>query len=203
MASLHDLIGSIIIGGIVLLMLLTFNGNVLQSAGVQTFNTTVQSNLTSVTEILEYDFRKIGYRVPLSIDNAIVAGDSSSITLKGDFDNNGTLDVISYGVTKTKAVGSTNPKARILWRKVNAAPADSFNVGITRFNLQYIDTQKNVYSNSITAIAGKISAIRISVAVEGKEHFLERKTQYLTDALNDTLYVGAYWERTIKPKNMR
>src|SRR5512143_1641919 len=139
MSALHDLMGSIIIGGIVLLMLLTFNGNVMQSAGVQTFNNVVQGNLTTVTSMLEYDFRKIGYRVAMVQDSSCVYADSTRVIVRGDFNNDGTVDRLFYALATGQAPGSSNPKTRVLYRQLNFNPAQPLNVGITRFQLKYYD----------------------------------------------------------------
>src|SRR5690242_4516995 len=97
MNQIHDLLGSIIIGGIVLLMLVAFNGNIMESAGTQTFRTIVQSNLTAVTDIMESDLRKMGFRVAGGVlDSIITYADSTRIRFRGDFDNNGSVDVVDY-----------------------------------------------------------------------------------------------------------
>ena len=59
MNQIHDLLGSIIIGGIVLLMLVVFNGNVMESAGTQTFRSIVlpRPEIGSSTHFIELPSR--------------------------------------------------------------------------------------------------------------------------------------------------
>jgi hypothetical protein len=204
MSALHDLLGSIIIGGIVLLMLLTFNGNVMQSAGVQTFNTVVQSNLTTTTNILEYDFRKIGYRVAGVQDSACIYADSNKVIVRGDFNNDGTVDRLAYYISTTQAPGSSNPKSRILYRQLNFNPAQPMNVGVTRFQLRYYTAAGAQLTGNPISSPGAIKSYRITINVEGKERFVDSQpTKTLGNPFGDTTFVGAYWQRTFKPINVR
>ena len=83
MQSLYDVLGSMMIGGIILLMLLQFNATVMEGAAAQTFTSIVQSNLTAMADMVEYDFRKIGYLATGVTDTAVVYADSNKITFKG------------------------------------------------------------------------------------------------------------------------
>ncbi len=63
MGSILDLVGSAIIAGLLLLMLLSVNNNVSEFTILNGFSTTTQENLTELATEVEYDFRKIGFRV--------------------------------------------------------------------------------------------------------------------------------------------
>ncbi|HTK80769.1 MAG TPA: hypothetical protein VL633_00605 [Bacteroidota bacterium] len=203
MNDLQDIVGSIAVGGMVLLMLVIFNGNVMESAGMQTFKTTVQGNLTTVTNVIETDFRKMGYRLPSSLDSAIVYADSNRIKFKTDIDNNGTVDTVQYYIDTIKASLTPNPRDFVLHRIQNNQ-GQSMMIGITRFKLQYFDASDSLLTSNPVTATGRIKSIKLSINMESTDRILDnRRGGQLGNPMNDTSYVGAYWERTIKPKNLR
>jgi hypothetical protein len=203
MSQFQDIIGSVVIGGIVMLMLLVFNGNVMESAGLQTFKTNVQSNLTAVTDILEYDMRKMGYRVS-SPDSAIVYADTSKIKFKGDFNNDGTVDTLIYYIDTVGASLTPNPYDKVLRRVMNGQPSEAMFVGVVSFKIQYYDKLDSLIKITPVSVASKIKSLKISINMQGKDRIFDpRKGVYNGNPFNDTTYTGAYWERTIKPKNLR
>ena len=183
MAQILDLVGSTIIGGLVLLMILTLNGYMENTAGVQTMNLSTQENLTALVGMIEYDFAKMGYRVSDSLK--IRVADSTRIVFKTDIDNNGVVDSISYSLDLVLYAATQNPRDRILYRALNNGTSTSINLGVTRFRLWYYDSLGN-----ITTWRSKMRAVRLAIDLES------------TSSL-DTVYTGACWERTIKPKNLR
>ncbi|HJW28341.1 MAG TPA: hypothetical protein VJ508_03725, partial [Saprospiraceae bacterium] len=55
-----------------------------------------------------------------------------------------------------------------------------------------------------TASLNTIRSVKISVNIESKDRFFDnRKSQRMGNPFNDTSYAGAYWERKIKPQNVR
>ena len=206
MNQIHDLLGSIIIGGIVLLMLLVFNGNVMQSAGSQTFRTIVQSNLTAVTDIMEFDLRKLGYRLSATQDTAIYFADSAAITFRGDINNDGVVDVVQYYIDNVGAGATSNPRDRVLHRRFNNEPPSNMYLGMIGLKIQYYGVNDMPITNTpvATASLNTIRSVKISVNIENKDRFFDnRKSQRMGNPFNDTTYAGAYWERKIKPQNVR
>ncbi|MFC2136126.1 hypothetical protein ACFLTH_16040, partial [Bacteroidota bacterium] len=63
MAFLLDVVGSFIIGGIVILLLITLNIEMTENSRRAFENTYLQRTAVSVSETLEWDFYKIGYNV--------------------------------------------------------------------------------------------------------------------------------------------
>jgi hypothetical protein len=189
MQVVYDILGSMIIGGMILVMVLGFNANIIEGAGMQTMKTTVQGNMTTLSNVLEYDFRKMGYRV-LSSDSAITYADTTMIVFKGDFDNNGSVDKMSYFLNNAKAPGTTNPRAKVLYREINGSSSSSINVGITRFRFTYYNSLGNQIAGNVVANPKTIRTIKVSVNMETREPY-------------DTSYSGVYWERFIKPNNLR
>ncbi len=183
MNEMQDILGSIVFGGIILVMVLGFNGNISESAAIQTFHTTVQTNTTTLTNILEYDLRKLGYRVPGTLK--ITIADTNRIRFNGDFDNNGTVDSITYSIGSTMPAGVTNPRARTMYRQLNTQSTQAMNLGITKFRLWYYDAS----GNSIT-LPSNVRVIKVALNFESNHAYNNR-------------YTGEYWERVFKPKNLR
>ena len=183
MTYLFDVLGSIVIGGIILTMILGFNTNITEKSVTQMFNSIVQSNLTTVTNILENDFRKMGYFVFDSLK--IMLADTNKIIFKADLDNNRTIDTVGYYLSNTKDPTCVNPRARVLYRTTTNQGVQSIHLGITYFRLWYFDNQGFPTTN-----LDQINSIKVAFNVESTAPY-------------DTIYTGAYWERIIKPKNLR
>src|ERR1041385_4917978 len=101
MSTLYDIIISVAVGGGILAMLISFNGNIVQEGSAQTIKMMAQTNLTAIEDILDSPLRKIGYRVSIPSDSAIFIADSNKIKFKGDFDNNGAVDTLTYSLSPT------------------------------------------------------------------------------------------------------
>ena len=204
MANLLDIIGSTIIGGIIVLMLVVFNGNVVGSSGLQTFKTIVAGNTTALSDIVENDLRKAGYRVPTVADSAITYADSNKITFKGDFNDDGVVETMEYYFDPTPVAGISNRHIGVLYRhKIGQAPQAMY-LGVTRFCLKYYDKNDQLFLVNRVMQPSKIRSVRISATVESSERFAAvGGPGAVGTTYDDTTYSGIYWERKIKPKNMR
>ena len=178
-----ELAGSFIIGGMLLLSILSLNADIMQTATINNLGTNAQQNVTNIVSILEYDFRKMGYRVP-SATVVITALSDTTISFLGDVDNNGTVDTVSYYLGPTsEPSGTENPNDRYLYRRVNGT-ANDVALGITSWTLTYHDISGNV-----TIFEANVRSIRISFTVETIIPF-------------DMTYGSARWEGRFTPKNL-
>ncbi len=183
MNSVLDYIGSMITGGAVFVMMLTYYFNLSGTAIAQMFNASTQEDLTSITEIFEYDVRKAGYGVTDSV--AFATADSNKISIRGDFDDNGTADTVSYWLGATQMPESSNPAARILYRKSGGTTVRLTPNAITQFQVWYYDGSK-----ALTTDKKQIKFIRVAMNMECKLSY-------------DNQTAGEYWERVMKPQNVR
>lgn len=140
-ASIFDLIGSVIIGGVLLITLIKINDSATRNTYGFTGELVVQENLVTTVEVLEYDFRKIGYcEDPFAIPNtkrAILYADSTDITYLTDVDFDGIPDTMRYYLGPTSELSHTpNPNDRMLYQEINGDRA-GVNLGITLFKLKY------------------------------------------------------------------
>ncbi len=155
-----ELAGSFIIGGMLLLSILSLNADIMETATLNNLGTNAQKNVTTIVSILEYDFRKIGYRVP-SGTVAITTMTDTIIAFLGDVDNDSNVDNISYYLgPKSEPSETDNPNDRYLYRNFNGT-ADDVALGITNWTLTYYDI-----SGSITVTPANVRSIIISFTVE-------------------------------------
>jgi hypothetical protein len=140
-ASIFDLIGSVVIGGVLLITLIKINDSATRNTYGFTGELVVQENLVTSVEVLEYDFRKIGYcEDPFAIPNtkrAILYADSTDITYLTDVDFDGIPDTMRYYLGPLSELsGTPNPNDRMLYQEINGNRA-GVNLGITLFKLKY------------------------------------------------------------------
>ncbi len=184
MSNMMDIIGAVIIGGFVLLGILTMTLWVQESETNTVMDNMVQFTATNVGSVIENDFRKIGFNVPLGSPK-ITAADSNSITFRGDVDSTGSIDTVRYYLGSTSTLISTsNPNDRPLYRIFNGTTFKGSNFGLTYFNLTYYDSLGNV----TTAIAN-IRSVAIKMNIE-------------STAANNGRYAGTFWSARFKPMNL-
>jgi len=170
MAYLLDILGSVVIAGMVVMILLTVNINTTASSSVILFTTIEQRKIMDVSELIQYDFYKLGYRIP---DEKISVADSNEIKFYSDIDNNDVVDTIHYYVGETSDLSyTTNPNDKPLYRQRNWQDNLLSEIPVVDFNLSYFDSLGNTLDySSLTNSAGRklIKSIKIKITVETDE----------------------------------
>lgn len=189
MGYLIDLIGSYIIGGFVLLIIAMLNIYVDNTSTNIIFNNVAQGDLTSGVDLINNDFYKIGYRVPL---HPIISADSSNISFCSDINDSGTIDTLQYYSGSTTQLTTTkNPNDMPLYRIINNQ-SPTIGLIVTDFKLTYYDSigVQIPYSALITQAArDQIKSVNIYLKVESQ------------DPVNG-LYQAGEWQKTITPENL-
>lgn len=176
-----DIIGSVIIGGILLTTLFRMSDRAAERTYNQSGDLTVQQNLATVVKILEFDFRKMGYcadwtKLP-DPTKIIVYADSNKIKFLTDVDKNGSVDTMSYYVgPASELIYTANPRDRFLYRVVNKETPAKVNLGVTYFNLVYYDSEGDVITTPV-AVPGEIHSMQISLAVEDIDAYNQKYTE--------------------------
>ena len=189
MAYLLDIIGAAILGGIVILMVIGINLQITATSSDTLNNTLTQRDAVVSSQILEYDFYKIGYRIS---GEKIAIADSSEIKYYTDLDDDGTADTIYYYVGTTAEMSSTmNPNDKPIYRVENNDPPYISSV-VTEFRLAYVDS------------AGKqLSYGSLNNAVQrGRIRGIETSLQFESSHTIDGDYQAVELERSIRPKNL-
>jgi hypothetical protein len=194
MALLLDLIGSSLIGGLLVLQLLNMS-LFMQNASYKSDNELkLQQNAKTLAEIINYDFRKIGYKYD---STAVLIAEQKKIKFIGDLEapgetGSGIVDTVEYFVLdSTHATSTSNPRDIVLVRVLNntdsiAGPS----LGLVDIKFSYLDS---VYTP--TAVISKIKYIKTELWVEPTEV----TNDFVTGKKDSTF---TYWEFTIHPRNI-
>lgn len=191
-STIMDMIGSFFVAGILLLMGLQLNASANETTLVYNGNAILQENLTTLVDILETDFRRIGYckdwtKIP-DPNLSIRIADSNRIRFWTDVNNDGTLDSITYYVGPTSELASTpNPGDRYLYRQVNTQPAFPMNLGVTEFSLKYFDAENDSIPFPVSD-PRLIYFMQISIAIQSS-------APYKQEYMNDPSQYDVFWKQ--------
>ncbi len=190
MSAIIDILGSTFIGGLILLLIMKLN-LFANSSGVSSDNELkLQQNAKTLAEMINYDFRKIGYECD---STAIAIADSNHIKFYADIDRNGTVDVIEfYTSDSTKAMGTENPRDIVLYRRVNGVEFGGPSLGLTKLKLSYLNE-----FNVETTVLADIKYVKVEIWVEST--IPEMESIFVS---KDHPYLFTYWEMKINPRNI-
>ena len=184
MGSYLNLIGSIIIGGMMLLIINNYNSSLSQTSHERTLDAITTYSASGIAKLIEYDFNRMGLRVPQT-DTIISRADSSRIIFLSDIDNNGNIDIVEYVLSiPDEASGTENPRDRILYRRVNNEPLRDAALGVTRFRIRYFNKLGNITTN-----VTQIKSFEIILWVESTFPYDDR-------------YSVFHWQTKISPPNL-
>ena len=176
-STLLDILGSTIIGGLLLMTLLRMNENATENNYLYNGEKIVQQNIVDVVKLIEYDFRKIGYcadweQIPDEA-KAIIYADSNKIQYLTDIITtskpygDAKVDTLTYYLGPASELTITpNPNDRYLYRVVNKETPKGSNLGVTQFKLTYYDANGDTIKIMPAKPPFGISSIQVDVAVE-------------------------------------
>jgi hypothetical protein len=172
-STLFDIIGSVIAGGALMLILLHTNTNAVQNIYTSSGDESIQEELTVLTNLLDSDFRKMGYSSILNVildpNTIVVSADTSSIKFLSDVNNKGIIDTVYYYLGPTSELSSTaNPIDRFLYRigpDTMTTPVTLKYPGVTIFRFAYFDTSGNALSCPVSS-PSKIAKIQILLEMQ-------------------------------------
>jgi len=134
-----DIVFSIIIGSMLLLMILAYNFDMVETSSINNMYFAIQKNGFDLQEILRYDFRKIGLGVP-DTSAVLSIADSTQVKFKTDLDLDGSINEIHYYLGDLSSADFTeNPNDKLLYRKVDSNPPETYSIGLIDFNFTYYD----------------------------------------------------------------
>lgn len=195
-STLIDILGATLIGGMLLLILLRLHEANTQNVFTYGSELMVQQNLVSTVELIEHDFRKIGYcqdwkKIP-DPTRSIILADTHRISFLTDVNNDGNVDTMRYYLGLPSELTVTpNPRDRMLYRVMNSDTPKGVNLGITQFDLLFFDALGDTIDFPVTE-TGEIYTMQINVTIEN------------TSAYGDTMYVSAFWRQIrLAARNIR
>ncbi|MEW6510225.1 MAG: hypothetical protein AB1428_04635 [Bacteroidota bacterium] len=169
-----DIIGAAITGGLLLLTLLNFNAQNLESKQLYRDEIIAQKNLVEVVSVLEEDLRRIGYcqiRSNMAVPVVTIAA-ADSIRFKTDLptgssnEGDGIVDYVTYALGPP-VTSTTNPRDRMLYRRENVGEYGGSSMGITQFRLRYLRYTGDTLPTPVPYDRLKeILAVEVSLRVE-------------------------------------
>ena len=208
-STIFDIITSTVIGGMLLLMALRLNAQAIETNAIYQDNLNLQTGLVALVDIVENDFRKIGYCkdwTKISPPNiAIVAADSVSIKFLTDIPSSptdygdGNVDTIYY-YTGSTGGNPNNPHERPLYRVVNGNTATGWQLGVTRFALRYFDALDSTLQVPITDPT-LIYELEVNISLESPAPLTKINYHDSTSAAED---FKVYWKQIrLASRNLR
>lgn len=189
-SDILDLAGSILIGGLIMLILFRMNDAAVENVYNNGGELSLQQNLAITAKVLEDDFRKIGYcadwkKIP-DPSKSILLADSNKIRFLTDVDKgsgpDGIVDTILYAVGPTSELSQTpNPRDRFLYRIVNSETPKGINLGVTQFKIIYFDALGDTINFPIT-VPSEVYTLEINLTVENTAGYNEK-------------YSSAFWRQ--------
>ncbi len=193
-STLIDIVGSMIIGGFLMLLLWRLDDAAVRNIYNNSKELTLQQNLAVTAMILENDFRRIGYcktytNIPTT--NVITSASDSSISFLTDVYDVGDVNTLKYYVGSPSELLSTpNPRDRFLYRVVDSETPASVNLGITQFRLVYFDQLGDTLHSPVSD-PSLIASMEINIAVENVDGY-------------DEQYSSAFWRQIrLAAKNLQ
>ena len=191
MGILIDILGSTLIGGILLFLMLNMN-LFISSAGYNSDNELrMQQNAKTIAEIINNDFRKIGYK---QTGTAILNAESKRFKFVGDLERPGNpgygiIDTLEYFIQDSSI---TNNSDNIILMRVlnNQDSIGGPSLGLVKLNFSYLDSLSSP-TNDLT----KIRYIKTEFWVKP----VDQANDFVTGKKDS---VFTYWEFTIYPRNI-
>lgn len=161
-STLLDILGSMIIGGIILTLMGKINSNIVDNTVNNNSAFNSQQKLSNITLLLESDLKKIGYcadyTAEYKFEDCVLAAETNKITFLYDYNLNGTMDTISYYMGSTTELSSThNPEDRYFYKKINKQTPVALTDGVTSFQMNYYNSLDSLLSAPVVNKASIVS----------------------------------------------
>ncbi|MDZ7360142.1 MAG: hypothetical protein ONB46_05370 [candidate division KSB1 bacterium] len=176
MGSWITLIGSIVIGSLILLSVQQFSQEVSRDIYADTLDNIAYSNLDELKRIIEYDFSRIGLGVNDPSQAVLTNATATDITFRMDSDSNGVLETMRYYLSTTTdaaAAATPNPNDKALYRVVNGGTPAIVSTGLTDFKIQYYNS-----AGSETTNLSSIRTLVVSLTLESNYASFASSNEY-------------------------
>jgi len=194
MSTILDIISSTFIGGILLLLIIKLNLFASNASFASDNELKMQQNAKTLAEILNYDFRKIGYK---NNGVSVITTEKEHFKFVGDLQRPGEsgygiIDTVEYFVRdSTYSLGTLNENDIVLVRVVNGTDSIAGpSLGLVKINFSYLDSL-----SAPTSILSNIKYIKTELWVEPTEPV----NNFVTGEQDS---VFTFWEFTINPRNI-
>tara|TARA_R110002096_G_scaffold435983_1_gene664828 strand:+ start:4917 stop:5471 length:555 start_codon:yes stop_codon:yes gene_type:complete len=158
-----------------------------------------QSNKMDVSQIISYDFPKIGYSGDIDIDSLIVTAKSNKIAFFSNIDNSAdnSIEKIIWEFTNREVTSTANPNDFILARTIDGVETE-ITLGVTEFRINYYDELGSQVPLSFPLSVADINSIR-QIEVE---LVIESADQLKLRSSSPENYVRTAWIKRFTPRNL-
>lgn len=186
------LVTSFIIAALLMLSIVSMNLRMSQSTQDISLHTMSQSHVSAISDLIQYDFPKIGYDASGPISNPITVAKEDEIQFESNLDNSGSTETVIWRLESGSLAGSNNADHRSLVR-IEDGDTQEINVGVTRFEIRYYSFDSSApLSTPVTGTnLEDINRIEVILEVQPREG-TGRNTQFTTSS----------WHRVFTPPNI-
>ena len=195
MNEMLDYISSVLMGGMLMINVMTANDVATETYSVYDGDATVQEMLVTTVQVLEGEFRNMGFGVPES-ERTVLHADSSSVTFLIDLDNSGApLDTVQYFIGDISEMGFTeNEHDRYVYRTVNGTSGMKIGV-VTTFRLRYITMGGEQLA--IPVPNHRLSEIHeVEITLEVQNPYAMHAAGTSGVGASNMLHSSSYWQQT-------
>jgi hypothetical protein len=195
MAALMDVISSMIFGSTLFMIILTSNDIATETQATYNGDMMVQEMLTGTAQLIEGEFRNMGYNVPQTVAS-ITHADSTGISFLLDLDRNGTIDTVKYTLGDTTELsGTPNELDRFLKRQVNGGTVLKVGV-VTVFHLTYLTSEGVVIPSPVPSDRlGEVRMVELTMEVQNP-YAPARIASMVQSGERNALYSSSLWQQT-------
>jgi hypothetical protein len=188
MGVMIDIIGSTIIRGVIVLVILNLNVSLNNALAEKTARAIVKQKTVVPAQVITDDLRSAGYNM---VQKTFPIAKADEVTINTDFDNDGIAETVHYYLGAAPA-GSTH---RILYRQLNGGTSFELARDVDSLVFKYYDFNGATLAPGLNV--NYIKSIYVRLVIESNAQVSEGIG---TDSTPK--YVKAYWERTIFPYNL-
>lgn len=195
MTALIDVISSMIFGGTLFLIILTANDVAYETQSTHNGDMLVQELLTNTAQLVEGEFRNMGYGVP-EREPSIRYADQTAVSFLTDVDRDGTVDTVKYSLGDILELADTeNELDRFLKRQVNNGPV--MNVGaVTVFRLAYLTREGTLLPLPVPLTRlPEINMVEVTMEVQNP-YAPSREAGMVRSGERNALYSSSLWQQT-------
>ena len=192
MGVMIDIIGSTIIRGAIVLIILNLNVSLNNSLTQKTVRAALKQKTVVPAQVLTDDIRLAGYnQVVIAGQKLFAVAKADEIQFLADLNSDSTADVVHYYLG-TAPVGSTH---RVLYRQLNGGTPFELARDVISLSFAYYNSLGTQIAPGVNK--GGIKSISVKLKIESNIQVSEGM-----GTGNAAQYEGAYWERTIFPQNL-
>ncbi len=203
MASILDVMFSIVLGGTLLMITLDANQIASEDAALHHGDQMVQETAVALSLYLDGELRNMGFGVPDTIIPVIQA-DTTSITYYVDNPPFGSIDIMRFYLGPTSELASTpNSQDRYIYQQINGGTPFAIAV-VTNLKFAYLD-QNDAYIKAPVSkwSLGKVMKVESTTEVQNP-YALFREKNSVHAGERDALYSSFLWHQTrLASQNVR